>query len=241
MGDPVRAVLVGRREAIPASSAFGSVVLERAVDTLTLALIIFPAAAIAGAPDWLVPAPFAAAAAAAVVGVAQTRLPVRVLDAPGSGRPSGSSVARSGRAVRDRDEHDGRPRALVAAAGLSVVAWLLDGTIYWAAGGGRDRPALRRRDAGLRDHRARDRDPVGARLCRHVRAGGVDRRPGSRRAPGGGTCVRDPRPRPDGAAVGDRRRRIAGRIGARFEDLSADVTSAAPAAGASGTLEAGTR
>ena len=44
LGDPIRAALVGRREGIPISTAFGSVVLERAIDTLTLAVIALPAA-----------------------------------------------------------------------------------------------------------------------------------------------------------------------------------------------------
>ena len=35
LGDPIRALLVGRRESVPASSAFGSIVLERVVDTPT--------------------------------------------------------------------------------------------------------------------------------------------------------------------------------------------------------------
>lgn len=136
LGDPVRALLVGRREAIPASGALGSVVLERAIDTLTLAVLVFPAAALSGAPDWLIrAAAFAAVVAGTVLIVAQTRLP-------------GWMIARARRGVRgprwklwlDRADgfasamdSAGRRRAVLGAIGLSLVAWLLDGTIYWAA------------------------------------------------------------------------------------------------------------
>jgi glycosyltransferase 2 family protein len=136
MGDPVRAVLVGRREAIAVSSAFGSVILERAVDTLTLALIIFPVAAIAGAPTWFVrAAAVAAILAAIVVVVAQTPIPVRVLAAARNRVPAGwdPSLARVERFATGMST-SGRHGALAGAMVLSVLAWLLDGTIYWACG-----------------------------------------------------------------------------------------------------------
>jgi uncharacterized protein (TIRG00374 family) len=134
LGDPVRAVLVGRREAVPASSAFGSVVLERAIDTLTLALIALPAAAIAGAPGWAVrTALLVTVVAGAVVVIAQTALPgaavawVEARTRP-RWRPWVAGVDRFVRAMNGR----GRLRALVAAGGLSLVAWVLDGVTYWA-------------------------------------------------------------------------------------------------------------
>jgi glycosyltransferase 2 family protein len=136
LGDPLRAVLVGRREAIPASGALGSVVLERAIDTLTLALLIFPAAALSDAPDWLIrAAAVAAALAGAVLIVAQTRLPgftlsqlrKRVHD------PRWAQwLDRADRFVEAMDSA-GRRRAVLIAIGLTLLAWLLDGTIYWAA------------------------------------------------------------------------------------------------------------
>jgi uncharacterized membrane protein YbhN (UPF0104 family) len=126
LGDPVRAVLVGRREAVPASSAFGSVVLERAIDTLTLALIALPAAAIAGAPGWAVrTALLVTVVAGAVVVIAQTALPgaavawVEARTRP-RWRPWVAGVDRFVRAMNGR----GRLRALVAAGGLSLVAWV---------------------------------------------------------------------------------------------------------------------
>jgi len=136
LGDPVRALLVGRRETIAASGALGSVVLERVIDTLTLALLVFPAAALSGAPDWLIRvAAFAAALAGTVLIGAQTWLPGRTI----------RWLRQSARGPRwtpwlDRAESfasamgsAGRRRAVLSAVGLSVLAWLLDGTIYWAA------------------------------------------------------------------------------------------------------------
>ena len=136
LGDPVRALLVGRREAIPVSGALGSVVLERAIDTLTLALLVFPAAALSGAPDWLIRAAgLAAALAGTVLITAQTRLPGRMIDRlrQGARRPRAAPWL-------DRADHfaaamdsAGRRRAVLSAIGLSLLAWILDGTIYWAA------------------------------------------------------------------------------------------------------------
>ncbi len=134
LGDPLRAVLVGRREAILASSAFGSVVLERAIDTLTLALIAVPAAVAVGAPDWAIrSAILVAAIAATVIGLAQTTLPATVLRRAGPRvRPAWRSWL--GRLERFLEAMNGRGRgrALAGAAALSVGAWLLDGVTYWA-------------------------------------------------------------------------------------------------------------
>ncbi len=134
LGDPIRAALVGRREGIPISTAFGSVVLERAIDTLTLAVIALPAAIWAGAPDWFVrAAALVAVAAGGVLLAAQTPLPRRVVEAlDRRARPRWRPwLQRLDRFLAAMDGR-GRERALVAAAGLSLVAWVLDGTIYWA-------------------------------------------------------------------------------------------------------------
>lgn len=134
LGDPIRAVLVGRRETIPASSAFGSVVLERAIDTLTLALIAAPAAALAGAPDWAVrTAVLAAVLAGAVIVIVQTPLPTTILGwltarARAAWRPW---LVRSDRFLAAMDGRGRRP-ALAGAGGLSLLAWALDGVTYWA-------------------------------------------------------------------------------------------------------------
>ena len=136
LGDPIRAVLVGRRQSVATSSAFGSVVLERLIDTLMLALIVVPATVLSGGPGQLVgAAAIAAAVAGLVLIVAQTSLPMRLvawLQARTGERGTGilESVARFAAALDAR----GRGRAVAIVAALSVVGWLLDGTIYWAAG-----------------------------------------------------------------------------------------------------------
>jgi uncharacterized protein (TIRG00374 family) len=136
LGDPIRALLVGRRESVAASSAFGSVVLERVIDTLMLALIVVPATVLSGGPGQLVgAAAIAASLAGLVLIVAQTSLPMRLVVRLQSrtgerGTAVLESVARFVAALDAR----GRARAVAAVAGLSVVGWLLDGTIYWAAG-----------------------------------------------------------------------------------------------------------
>lgn len=145
LGDPVRALLVGRREAVPASGAFGSVILERTIDTLTLALLVFPAAALSGAPAWFVrAAAFAAILAGTVLIAAQTRLPVRAVGPLRARLAVGDTATGGGRDHRwmpwlDRADlffsamnAAGRRRAVLTAVGLSFFAWILDGTIYWA-------------------------------------------------------------------------------------------------------------
>jgi hypothetical protein len=134
LGDPIRAILVGRREAIPTSAAFGSVVLERAIDTLSLALIALPAAVVAGAPIWAVQTALVVAVLAmAVVAGAQTPIPAAVVEWLGRrvGPALRSWVASAGRFAAAMDGHR-RPGALAGAGGLSIVAWLLDGVTYWS-------------------------------------------------------------------------------------------------------------
>ena len=54
LGEAVRAYLISRREAVPFSGALGSVVLERIIDTATLAVLAFAAAVGVGAAPWVV-------------------------------------------------------------------------------------------------------------------------------------------------------------------------------------------
>src|SRR5664280_2228635 len=68
LGEPIRAYLVARREDLDAAEAFGSVVLERVVDTATLAIVAFVAAVAVNAPSWIVQA----TALAALIGSAVT-------------------------------------------------------------------------------------------------------------------------------------------------------------------------
>jgi uncharacterized membrane protein YbhN (UPF0104 family) len=62
LGEPIRAYLVARREKLDTVEAFGSVVLERVVDTATLAAMAFLAAEAVDAPTWIVRATGLAAA-----------------------------------------------------------------------------------------------------------------------------------------------------------------------------------
>jgi glycosyltransferase 2 family protein len=135
LGDPIRAVLVGQREGIAISAAFGSVVLERAIDTLTLALVAAPAAALAGAPDWFVRVALGVAVLSGTVVLAtQTPWPSRIIGGASArvGPRWSPWVERGDRFVQAMDRR-GHGRALAAAGALSVVTWLLDGTIYWAS------------------------------------------------------------------------------------------------------------
>ena len=82
------------------------------------------------------------------------------------------------------------PRRLLAVAALSCLCWGIDATGVLARGAGHRRPDQRAR-GGARRRRdgAGDRDPLGARLRRHVRARRDEHRSGPRR------------PRPEALAV----------------------------------------
>ena len=141
LGEAIRAYLVARRESLPFGGAAGSVVLERIVDTATLAVLAFVAAASLGNLPWLIQG--SAIAAAVGVGV------VIVLATTGLGpllplarlvigwlpigdrrsaltRTAEHFVASSGGAHR-------RPAVLIAAL-LSLGAWLTDAVVFWLVG-----------------------------------------------------------------------------------------------------------
>lgn len=136
LGEPVRAVLAARREQVGVPEALASVYLERLIDVAILAVLILLAAA-AGAPGWIVQA--AALAAALGVGailllalanpafvVAMTR---RLPLVAGSGRLTAAveMLTRFAAGLGGR----GRFVAILGAAGLSGVAWVLDATSFW--------------------------------------------------------------------------------------------------------------
>jgi hypothetical protein len=143
LGEPLRAVLVARRESLPAATTFGSVVLERIIDTATLALLILPAAWMAGAPNWIVQVAaigaLAAGAILAVLAFMGLAGPVRVFDRLASrarvGAPR-SFVAGAAGHFREFANGAGasnrRPLILLTAF-LSLVAWGLDATLVWLA------------------------------------------------------------------------------------------------------------
>ena len=143
LGEPVRAVLLARREGLPATSVFGSVVLERIIDTATVALLVLPAAWVVGAPGWIVQvAAIGALVAVAVVAVlsfAGLGGVVRTVDRlVGRVGPSAARSRMTGLAGHFREfasglgASDRRPVVLLAAC-LSLVAWGLDASLVWLA------------------------------------------------------------------------------------------------------------
>ena len=138
LGEPIRAYLVAQREKLDAVEAFGSVVLERVVDTATLAVIACVAAVTVNAPSWIVQA----TAVAAIIGIAVTAALVVV----GPGRLVGLTrriVARSPVAARSEPilkrlddfargiERPSRSGAVVVAAFISAACWGFDATTFW--------------------------------------------------------------------------------------------------------------
>ena len=143
LGEPVRAVLLARRESLPAAATFGSVVLERVIDTATVALLVLPAAWIAGAPSWIVQVAAIGAVVAgsllAVLSFVGLAGPVRAVERLARRvrlGPAGSLVTGLAGHVREFANGAGasnrRPVILVAAI-LSLLAWGLDATLVWLA------------------------------------------------------------------------------------------------------------
>lgn len=138
LGEPIRAYLVARREQLDAVESFGSVVLERVVDTATLAVVACVAAVAVNAPGWIVQA----TAVAAIIGTAVTAALVVV----GPGRLVGLTrriVAQSPVAARSEPilkrlddfargiDRPSRSGAVVVAAFVSAACWGLDATTFW--------------------------------------------------------------------------------------------------------------
>jgi hypothetical protein len=143
LGEPTRALLVARRENVPGALAFGSVVLERIIDMAVLALVMLPAAWLAGAPRWIVEiAVIAAIGAGAVlvvlvfVGLAA---PGRWLDRAGAHLGHGRAASLASLAAARLAEFAsgagaaGRRPALAVAALLTALAWLMDASLVWLA------------------------------------------------------------------------------------------------------------
>lgn len=143
LGEPIRAVAIARAERLPAGGAFGSVVLERVVDTVALAVVGLCSAVVVGAPGWIVNL----GVMVALVGlglllvlsttgldpflVLAERVAVRL---PGRGQAAASwALARTATFVDGVSGHRRRPD-VVGAALLSVLGWLLDGLIIGLVG-----------------------------------------------------------------------------------------------------------
>jgi len=143
LGEPIRALVVARSQRLPASGAFGAVVLERVVDLSALAIVGLGAAIAIGAPSWIVNLALVVASLAiallillVTVGldpflVVGRRLAARL---PAPVRPLAETTLRFAGTFADGvSGHRRRPDVAWAAA-LSVVGWLLDAAIVWLVG-----------------------------------------------------------------------------------------------------------
>ena len=138
LGEPIRAYLVARREDLDAVEAFGSVVLERVVDTATLALVAFIAAIGVHAPGWIIQA----TGLAAVIGIGGTGALVVIGPTP-LVRIARRIVARLPIAARVEPimsrlddfargiDRPSRSSAVVVAVVISAICWGLDATTFW--------------------------------------------------------------------------------------------------------------
>lgn len=137
LGEPIRAYLVARREDLDAAEAFGSVVLERVVDTATLAVSAFIAAVAVSAPGWIVQT----TGVAAVIGCAVTGALVVVGPAPlvrlARALVPGPFAARAEPIMVRLEvfargiDRPSRSSAIVVAAAVSALCWLGDMTTFW--------------------------------------------------------------------------------------------------------------
>ena len=137
LGEPIRAILVARREDLDAPESFGSVVLERVIDTATLAIVAFIASVAVGAPAWIVRGTGVAAvgggvltAALVVVGVGPLVGAVRRLARPLPGATRTEPIlSRLGDFARGVDRPS-RSRVMLVAVIISWACWMLDALTF---------------------------------------------------------------------------------------------------------------
>jgi glycosyltransferase 2 family protein len=141
LGEPIRALLVARREALVALEAFGATMLERLVDTTTLAMIGLVAALVLGAATWVVGVSALAGFGGlivlgliATVGVTRvTALAARILGRIGLGQSTQrlQGWSHSFAAGLDRGRSG---RVLSKVVLLSIVTWVMDASIFLLVG-----------------------------------------------------------------------------------------------------------
>jgi uncharacterized protein (TIRG00374 family) len=140
LGEPLRAMLVHRRERVGMPEALGSVLLERIVDVATLAGLVLAAGVIVGAPSWII----SAAALATLIGVGIIALlatkGVAPLVALGMRFPAvarrrllAGAVQMLERLARTLGGAD-RRGVIGLAAAISATAWILEATTFWLVG-----------------------------------------------------------------------------------------------------------
>jgi hypothetical protein len=144
LGEVVRSAVVARREGLASAEALGSAVLERVLDVFVLAILGVLAVTALAAPEWVgtAAATTAIAAAAALVllgGGALIAARQRGRDATSSAAPGPARallgtvsrlVVQLTRGARIVD----RPGLIAAGIALTIVAWLLDASVFWLVG-----------------------------------------------------------------------------------------------------------
>lgn len=138
LGEPIRAALIARREGLGSMEAFGSTMLERLIDVVTLALIGFVAAVALGAEWWIIVVAGSVALGGLVafgilVLVGVTRLAdigAAILDRIGLGARTGRLTAWARSFASGVDRGRDLPRLALAIA-ISLAAWALDALIFY--------------------------------------------------------------------------------------------------------------
>ena len=140
LGEPLRAVIVSRREGVGVAEALASVLLERIVDVAVLAVVALVATA------FLPPMGSITQVVAIAAGIGIVILLVLVTVGIGPLATIGRRAEAVRRSTRlsaalahvERFAHalggSHRRPTILAAAGISSVAWLLDGAIFWFFG-----------------------------------------------------------------------------------------------------------
>ena len=133
LGEPMRAVIVARRERVGMPEALASVLLERVVDVATLAPVAFAAALLANAPAWATQVLGVIAAGGLVILAILTTVGVmplvRLMDRLGlASRPVIRGVIARFSAILGGPS---RRLAVLSAAGISVASWFLDAGSVW--------------------------------------------------------------------------------------------------------------
>jgi uncharacterized membrane protein YbhN (UPF0104 family) len=128
LGEGVRAVLLARREGLPMPDTIGSVVLERLLDILTVAILGATAAVALGArgQTLIVALVGLAVAVGALVVVA---IAARFLRRSHWGRLERARTIVGG--LLSGASPAGRAPVIARALALTVITWLLDAGIYW--------------------------------------------------------------------------------------------------------------
>jgi glycosyltransferase 2 family protein len=141
LGEVVGAYLISRRENLALGAAFGAVALQRIIDTATLAVIAFLAAAAAASAAWVLQGTglLAAAGIVLLLALSTTGLAplVRAFGRFGRGAllrgPVSAVVVRLDRFVYwSGGAH--RRRAIGLTLGLSALTWIWNAVMFWLVG-----------------------------------------------------------------------------------------------------------